>query len=279
MHRTALILEYDGGFYAGYQRQEGANTVQAEIENTLSTILRERIGTVCCGRTDSGVHATGQVIAFSSAKEPPAKKRFVFMLNSLLPKTIVVRASFPVPSSFHPRFSCLAREYEYLIWNSTIRSPLWLGRALWFHPEIDLEFVNQQLECVIGSNDFAAFTRYIHRDKETTRYIDSAAFFRVQDTLTGRNIVIFRIRGNAFLHNMIRILTGTVLDIFRGKLTMSLAEIMETKDRTKAGQTAPPHGLYFRNAYYPPEMSFDGHLLTLNNYPVFRRPPGEEKSP
>jgi len=266
----ALIVEYCGTGYCGFQIQESGPTIQNEIEKALVILLRHKIRASCAGRTDSGVHATGQVVTFFSSSLDFNEYRFVYSLNSILPDSICVRHATLVPDDFHPRYSCLAREYEYFIWNAKIKPGLLKNRVLWYDKSLPIEILNAELNSILGEKDFAALTAVKYKDETTRRYIDRAELTTVSDKLTDSNeLVILKIRGNAFLHKMIRILVGTLLDIVDGKINQSLVSIVESRNRLLAGRTAPPHGLYFRRAYFP-EMQGVEHLNTIEDYPVYR---------
>jgi tRNA pseudouridine38-40 synthase len=270
-YNHALIVSYDGSPFNGFQSQRGGRTIQQEIERALGVILRAPVRIHCAGRTDAGVHATGQVVSFRSETKISEEQRFVHSMNALLPREIRVKNSISVPDGFHPRFSCIAREYEYLIWNGTTATPHLCNRSLWFRRNILVAELNAELAEILGEHDFASFTRHIYRNESTIRYIDIAELARVYDPITDSdNLIIFRIRGNAFLHNMIRILVGTILDRASGKIRTSIPSILERKFRIEAGQTVKPEGLFFRHAYYP-EMSGVPHLKFLRDYPLFRR--------
>ena len=268
----ALIIEYIGTAYHGFQFQDGPRTVQGELERALAVFLREEVRISCCGRTDAGVHATGQVVGFRCAQPDLNEHRLLTGLNALLPNDLVVRRMTPVPEEFHPRFSCLAREYEYLIWNDAFPPALWRDRVWWVRKPLPVAELDAELKQILGHRDYQAFTRVEHREKTTQRYVDQAELGIVEAPPgidSGVNLVRFRIRGNAFLHNMVRILVGTLIDRADGKVIARLPEILESGDRLRAGQTAPAQGLYFKHAYYAPWPGVR-HLATLVDYPVFR---------
>ena len=272
--RYALIVQYDGAAFAGFQLQQNIPTVQGELEKALATALREKVILHVSGRTDTGVHASGQVVSFACSREYIDEYRLLSSLNALMPDSVSAMGLTPVPSDFNARFSCVAREYEYLIYNGPMRSTHWKDRALWLRNPMDLTFLNAELQTILGQRDFGAFTRAAYRDETTIRYIDRASIEYIPDPLTGSDdLVSFKIRGNAFLHNMIRIIVGTLVDLTRGRLEGSLLDIVESKDRLRAGQTAPSMGLYFRRAYYHPVPAFDGkevrHLRISPDYPLF----------
>lgn len=273
MARHILLVEYDGSAFQGFQLQPGLTTIQSELERALQIVLREAVRVQCSGRTDAGVHATGQVVHYDAGVAVPDSYKLCHALNALLPAGIAVRDSAPVEEDFHARFSCLAREYEYLIWNGPRRRSVLAGHTLWIRDPLDLEFCNQQLQALLGEQDFAAFTRAEYRHAVTRRCVDRADLRRVSDPIANsEDLLIFRIRANAFLHNMIRILLGTLLDLASGRLQSNMAEILASGDRTLAGQTAAPQGLFFRQAYYPPEVApAVDWLARLADYP-YRRP-------
>jgi len=189
-------------------------------------------------------------------------------LNSILPPQIAVRSLFAVRDDFHPRFSCLAREYEYLIWNAEVRSVLYADRALWVRQALPVSQIHQALQALLGEHDFASFTRAEYRAENTTRYLDKIALLR--DDREGE-LLRFQIRGNAFLHNMIRILVGTVIAMAQNKIPLDMERLLISPDRNAAGPTARPHGLCLLQAYYPPAFASGTPLAALENYPVFRR--------
>jgi len=246
MKKIALTLEYDGAAYFGFQRQIAQDSVQARLEAALATVLRQKVRVYCAGRTDTGVNALGQVVHFSADSAMPLE-RLIYALNSLLPKDIAVRHGAPVPENFHARFSCLSREYGYLIYNAPYRPGVLGYKALWLREPLDWQRVRAALPFLIGEKNFAAFTRValVKSGERTHRRID------VIDIIEeGRTIWLY-IRGSGFLHNMIRILTGTLLDVARGKLDPEkVGEIVASANRLEAGMTLKPHALYFLHAEY-----------------------------
>ncbi len=272
--RYAIVVAYDGTPFAGFQRQAGSPTVQEELERAFAVVLRQPVSMLACGRTDSGVHATGQVASFEAEPIPDLRRAYL-SVNAVLSDSVRVESITAVPDDFHPRFSCVAREYEYLIWNEHMLSPHIRGRALWFRTPIPIDDLQGELSELYGERDWAAFTRVEHKDKKTIRYIDRIVLSHVPEPITGGRLVSLRIRGNAFLHNMIRILVGTVLDRTRGKVHRRLLQIREDGDRLGSGHTAPAHGLYFRTAFYDPIPGVST-LATLSDYPRFRRDPRTE---
>lgn len=268
MYTYVFQVEYNGGSYAGFQIQNNHPTIQQELELALKTILREQIRVHCCGRTDAGVHSTGQIVHFESEVIIDDFEVIRRSMNALLPDTIAIRQFSIVREKFHARFSCLAREYEYLIWNDSSRNALLPDRYLWHRKKLDVEDLNLEIASIVGEYDFASFTRQQDENISTKRYVDLASVRRIHDHISdSNNVVVVRIRANAFLHNMIRIIVGTLLDIHDGKLQKGLRDLILAKDRTLAGKTVSPAGLYFRHAWFPSTYQDLKWLKTMDSYP------------
>lgn len=244
--KIAMTIEYDGAGYCGFQLQKTENSVQAELEKALSTVLREKTRVYCAGRTDTGVNALGQVVHFSGTPKQPLD-RLIYAINSLIPKDIAIRHAAEVPDNFHARFSCLAREYVYIIYNAPYRPGILGYKSLWLRDKLEWDLVRKAIPSLLGEKNFAAFTRMalVKSGEPTHRRIDS-----IQVLEEGRHTYI-HIRGSGFLHNMIRILVGTLLDVARGELAPErVAEIIASANRLEAGVTLKPHALYFLFAEY-----------------------------
>ncbi len=259
--RYVLVVEYDGLSYAGFQIQKNANTIQAEIERALSIFLRRKMSISFAGRTDAGVHAVGQVVSFCTNTTDLKTDRIVSALNGLLPKEIVIHAAAAVAHQFHPRYSCAAREYRYLIWNAPVPTALWRGRSLWHRRQLDLQQINQQLRQLVGSHDFAAFAHLSKNRGSTTRRI-----YKAKAKKQGALISV-QICANSFLHHMIRVIIGTLLDLSSGRIGCSIADILASRDRQLAGSTAAAGGLYLYRAYYPADISPPACLSIWKNFP------------
>ncbi len=244
MRQIRLIVEYDGTTLHGWQRQRGQPTVQQHLEEALAQILQHETPVTGASRTDSGVHARAQVACFRTEKAIPLHgiRRG---LNSLLPPSIAVVEAAEVPADFHPRFSATGKHYRYSIWTRADRSPLLRDRT-WHHPEAIAEGpMREAVTHLVGEHDFAAFRAAGCSAKTTVRRVESIDVDRVGDLLT------LDVRGNAFLRNMVRILAGTLAEVGAGKRTPAqVAEILASKDRTKAGYTAPPQGLELVSVHY-----------------------------
>jgi tRNA pseudouridine38-40 synthase len=240
-----LVLEYDGTALCGWQRQANGPTVQGHLEEALATFLQVHTPVSGASRTDAGVHARGQVASFFTTRSIPLHgiRRGV---NALLPRSIAIRETVEVDPTFHPRFSATGKHYRYTLWARAERSPLWRDRA-WHYPDpLDLEAMRAGAAVLLGEHDFGAFRSAGCTAPTAVRRID-----RIEVGYAEPHRLTVDIHGNAFLRNMVRIVVGTLADVGRGYRTPAqLAEILEARDRTKAGRTAPPHGLELMEVRY-----------------------------
>lgn len=234
--KLMAVVEYDGTDYLGFQIQAQGRTVQGELERALAAVTQEEVKVVGSGRTDSGAHAQGQVVVFSTAwRRPPEELQRA--LNAVLPADIAVRELRPVAESFHPRFDAVSREYRYAVLNQPWRSPLARRFAYHFPWPLDVAAMNEAAGTLVGSHDFASFGRAPQGDN-TVRQV-----YRAQWT-PEEPFVYFDIVANAFLYRMVRSLVGTLLLVGTGELSPDgFEEILRSADRDRAGQVAPPHGL------------------------------------
>ncbi|MBV8762838.1 MAG: tRNA pseudouridine(38-40) synthase TruA [Deltaproteobacteria bacterium] len=244
MRHIRLVVEYDGTELHGWQRQAGQPTVQQHLEEALAQLLQHEVQVAGASRTDAGVHARGQVALFTTDKPIPLHgiRRG---LNSLLPESIAIRAASEADESWHPRHSATGKHYRYTILTSPDRSPRWRTRA-WHHPEpLEVHAMIAAARALHGEHDFAAFRAAGCTAKTTMRRVDSITFTRIGELLE------VDVRGNAFLRMMVRILVGTLAEVGTGRLAVAqVAEILAAKDRTKAGKTAPAHGLELLAVHY-----------------------------
>jgi len=239
-----LLVEYDGTGLCGWQRQANGPTVQGHLEAALGKLLAHEVAVVGASRTDAGVHARGQVASFRTERPIPLHgiRRG---LNSLLPPSIAIVEASPADEDFHPRFSATGKHYRYLLCTRAERSPRWRDRA-WHHPEpLDLAAMREAALALIGEHDFAAFRAAGCTAKRTVRRIERIEIAEVPGDLPGETwILAIDVHGNAFLRNMVRIVVGTLVEVGRGRRPIGqVAEILASRDRTKAGITAPAHGL------------------------------------
>jgi len=245
VRQIKLVVEYDGTALSGWQRQPNGPTVQGHLEDALAQLLQHPTRVVGASRTDAGVHARGQVASFRTERPIPLHgvRRG---LNSLLPPAIAIIEAVEAPDDFHPRFSATGKHYRYLVLARPDRSPRWQHRA-WHRPiRLDEAAMIEAAAAYLGEHDFAAFRAAGCTAATTTRRVDEVRVWRAEPDL-----LAFDIRGNAFLRNMVRIMVGTLIDVGEGRLTPpQVTEILVSCDRTRAGQTAPAHGLELLSVSY-----------------------------
>lgn len=244
MRTIRLVVEYDGSAFHGLQFQPALRTVAGVLETALSTLLRESAKITAAGRTDAGVHATAQVVSFAT-QSAFALRRLAPALNALLPHDLAVREAEEMPASFSARFSAHARHYRYAILNRPQRPALLRTRVhhAW-HP-IDVETLNRAARAAVGEHDFRAFCGVLPDQGGTVRLLH-----QVEAERRGE-LVLVRVSGDGFLHRMVRILVGTLVEMAQGRRDPdSLGAILESSDRRRAGYTAPAAGLYFAGVTY-----------------------------
>ena len=244
MSRYKLTIEYDGTNFAGYQVQPSKRTVQSELEDALLKIYGERVPTFASGRTDAGVHALGAVVHFDAPKQ--IKNNIQDALNSFLPADLKVVKVEKVSDDFDARFSTKKKTYGYKFYLSRYERPLFENKALRVNDNIDVDKMKEACKYIVGKHDFTSFVARKSRKTDFVREIYSA---EIIDTADG--CFMFKISGNGFLYNMVRIIMGTLLFVGSGKFKPEEIEnIIDAKDRQKAGKTVPPHGLYLLSVEY-----------------------------
>jgi tRNA pseudouridine38-40 synthase len=244
--RVKLVIEYDGTDLCGWQRQANGPTVQQHLEEALASICGEPIAITGASRTDAGVHATGQVAHFDWGARVLPLHGLVRALNSALPPAIAGRKAADIAGDFHARFDAAAKDYRYVIDNRGVRSPLLQRLTWWIRTPLELEVMREAGAHLIGEHDFAAFRATGCQAKTTTREI-----FGIRLTALPGPVISIDVRGNAFLRNMVRIVAGALTEVGRGRLTPGdIKQILESRDRTRNGQTAPPNGLCLRRVHY-----------------------------
>lgn len=261
--RYAMCVEYNGSGYHGWQTQQpGVKSVQETLEKALSKVANEPITVMCSGRTDTGVHASSQIVHFDSTAVR-SSKAWTFGCNTNLPDSIAVRWAIPVDGEFHARYSATSRRYRYVIYNQRVRPALMSDQMTWFDRPLDEEKMHQAVQHLLGENDFSSFRAAGCQSNTPWRNIEKAKVFRMGC------LVILEIQANAFLHHMIRNIVGALLPVGAGdKPVQWIADLLALRDRTQAGVTAPPNGLYFVEAQYPehfglPKLELGPHFLTL----------------
>jgi tRNA pseudouridine38-40 synthase len=233
-----LIIEYDGSRFHGWQRQKEDTTVQGEIESALKEMTLTTVTVIGSGRTDAGVHAEGQVANFK-CETRMAPEALINGLNSLLAPDIVIKACEQVSTSFHARYNAKSKIYHYKILNRPV--PAAIGRQYsWFiRQALDQDAMQAAISHLIGLHDFKAFEATGSPRQRTTRHVLSADLSEQQEGL-----LIFQIEADGFLRCMVRNIVGTLVDVGRKKLTVAdFKRVLDSKDRTQAGATAPAHGL------------------------------------
>lgn len=240
-----LTVQYDGTDYHGWQRQPGFATVQGEIEKRLGMIADQPVIIEGSGRTDAGVHAFGQVASFSLDTKLVADD-FFRALNGLLPYDICITECIEVNQGFHARFDAVGKTYRYCILNRILRDPF-RRKYLWhIQRKLDLDAMKKAAEYFVGEHDFRSFENAGSPRLHTVRHITSAVFNEFDD-----GMLHFEVSANGFLQNMVRNIMGTLVDVgMRRTRPAMIREIINAKDRTKAGPTAPPTGLFLLRVYY-----------------------------
>lgn len=248
--RIALGVEYDGSRYCGWQMQaHGTRTVQREIEKALSVVADHRVQVVCAGRTDTGVHATGQVVHFDTTAQRQLKA-WVMGVNTQLPDDVCVHWARPVSDEFSARFSATMRRYRYVIQQRTARPALYSHRVTWVYEKLDTAAMHDAAQALLGENDFSSFRSSACQSEHAMRFVESIA------VTAGGAFVYIDISANAFLHHMVRNIAGSLIKVGSGERPVSwMAELLALKDRTRAGPTAPPGGLYLVAVQYPDEYA------------------------
>ncbi len=243
-----LILSYDGTNYNGFQSQRNNSTIEEKIRHCLKVITAENISIYCAGRTDSGVHAQGQVINFYTDKFNMNEDNWLNALNTLLPWDIRVLSCNFVDINFHARKNCLAREYIYLIINSNVISALENRFSVRYKYPLDIKILQKYCNELVGEYDFSSFCSALDKNKSKVKKIFLIKLEKMNDLIT------IRIIGNAFLHHMVRIIIGTILKLNKFSMPQEeIKKILLSKKRYLAGSTFAARGLIFQKAYYEKE--------------------------
>lgn len=235
--RIMLTVAYDGTGYHGWQIQKNGNTIEGELNRCLSGLLKEDIKVIGGSRTDSGVHALGNIAVFDTKARMPAEK-ISYALNQRLPEDIRIQESREVPLDFHPRHCHSRKTYEYRIYNAEFPMPVKRLYAYFTYEPLDEKRMQEAASYLVGEHDFKSFCSVGTVVESTVRNIFDLQVFR-----EGKEIII-RVTGNGFLYNMVRIIAGTLIEAGRGNIKpYEVKQILEQKDRGSAGPTAPANGL------------------------------------
>lgn len=244
MRNLRLWLTYNGTAYHGWQVQENADTVQGQLETAIEQIFGKKISVNGCSRTDAGVHANEFCCNFRTEKTLSCET-VVRALNAKLPYDIVIKKCEEVPFEFHARFDTKSKEYIYKIWNSELRNPFLLDTVFQYKYKLDEGKLDKAAKDFIGTYDFKAFCASGSSVQDTVRTIKNASVTREGE------MVIFKVEGDGFLYNMVRIMVGTLIYINEGKIKENdIKNIILSGDRTKAGKTVSPEGLYLNKVNY-----------------------------
>lgn len=240
-----ILLEYDGTNYHGWQRQKNACSIQEVLEEAISVMTGENIRITGAGRTDAGVHALGQVANFKTSTRIPLEK-LPYAINSRLPDDIAVKSALAVPEDFHARLSAKAKVYTYTIYNAPFPSPLLRKYTYFFPLPLDMDAMRQATGLFVGIHDFSAFRASGSPVKTSVRRVNRLEVSRSDD------LIRIEIEADGFLYNMVRIISGTLLDVGLHKICPEeVASIIASGDRDRAGKTLPPQGLCLLRVIYP----------------------------
>jgi len=254
--KFALGIEYDGSQFAGWQMQKhGTRTVQECVEKALSSVANQPVQVVCAGRTDTGVHATGQVVHFE-CDAVRDEKAWVMGVNTQLPDDVASVWAKSVADDFSARFSATARQYRYIILNRTARPAILNKKVTWKHGEFNVEAMHQAAQALIGEQDFSAFRSSACQAEHANRNMHWVKVSRQGD------YIYIDIEANAFLHHMVRNIVGSLMMIGQNvEPVLWMADLLRGKDRNAAGPTAPADGLYLVKVTYPQETAIDPSVI------------------
>ncbi|MES2047830.1 MAG: tRNA pseudouridine(38-40) synthase TruA [Pseudomonadota bacterium] len=268
LKRLVLGVQYDGSCWHGWQTQPDGKTVQDILERALSTFSKNRILTVCAGRTDAGVHAIEQVVHFDTSLNRPMHS-WVSGVNAFLPPSIVVRWVTEVPfadpdalDNFHARFSAHGRTYHYVLYNNPIRSPLWSQRAGWVFRPLDVDAMREAAKYLIGEHDFTVFRAASCQAKSPVKHMYEVGIRQHGD------LIILSFHANAFLHHMVRNIVGALIYVGMKKKTPDwITFLLNSNDRSLSAPTFMPDGLYLAKIDYDKKWKIEVNLG--RNFPDF----------
>jgi tRNA pseudouridine38-40 synthase len=250
--RYFLEVSYKGTGYSGFQVQQNANSIQAEVTKATSTLLKEEVVLTGSSRTDAGVHALQNYFHFDTAVNIPGEfgeTGFQYKMNAILPAAIAVRNIHLVKGDAHCRFDAISREYRYYI--TRVKNPFWSDRSYFFPYRVNIELMHKAAELLMSYNDFTSFSK---RNTQAKTFL--CRLLKSEWQIKG-GLLVYKVTGDRFLRGMVRALTGTMLKVGREKMSISeFREVIEMRDCTKANFAVPGHGLFLRSVNYP-EAYFD----------------------
>ncbi|MCD7731386.1 MAG: tRNA pseudouridine(38-40) synthase TruA [Oscillospiraceae bacterium] len=244
MRNIKALMSYKGTAYHGFQRQENAVGIQNILEEKLSYLTDGDVKVNGCSRTDSGVHANEYCFSFKTEHSIPCSN-LVRGMNSLLPDDIAIKSCEDVSDDFHARYSCIGKEYVYLILNSPTKNPFLSDRAFYYPYRLDVPLIEENAADFVGTHNFTSFCGIAGQKENSVRTVE---YFRVEQS---ENLVKLIVKGDGFLYNMVRIMVGTLIYINEGRIQPgSIPAIIAAENRNLAGKTAVPYGLYLNRVYY-----------------------------
>ena len=244
MHNYKIVIEYDGTNFVGWQQQENGQSIQSALQEALFKLTGENISIFGAGRTDAGVHAYGQVASFTFNKKIETDVIRDGLNQHLRPQPIAVQKAELVEDDFHARFSAKKRWYEYKIINRRPPLTIDVNRAWCVYKNLDIEKMKSESASFLGKHDLNAFRSAHCQSKNSIKTIDSIAIKNKDEQ------IIFEVSAKSFLHSQVRIMIGTLVDIAKGNIHKTILDIINSKQREIAGQTAPAHGLYLKRIEY-----------------------------
>jgi tRNA pseudouridine38-40 synthase len=252
MFKYAMVITYDGSSYGGWQVQPNTVSIQSLIEHALTTLCRHSVSVIGSSRTDAKVHALGQVAHFCLENEIDPKK-LQYNLNGILPKDIRILDLYPISQEFHARYSAKGKIYHYHLHLDPVLDPFTLAYS-WHVPyKLNLSLLKEALPFFIGVKDFSAFANESHKGAAAKN--GEREIFRI-DLIEEKGGIRLEFEGSGFLYKMVRNITGTLIDISRGKIPLeTIPKIFASKDRKQAGATAPPHALFLVKIHYDEKKS------------------------
>jgi len=255
MAKIALGVQYNGAAHYGWQRQREVPSVQAYLEAALSKVADHSVDVLCAGRTDAGVHATGQVIHFDTDAQRP-DRAWTMGVNAHLPNSIAVTWCQPVEDEFHARFSATHRRYRYIIQNTPTRPAILHDGLTHEYRPLDAEKMHRAAQCLVGEHDFSSFRAALCQSRSPFRHVTHV------DVIRRGCYVVVDIKANAFVHHMVRNIVGSLLEVGAGVQPLEwMAWVLAQRDRKVAAATAKPNGLYLVEVTYPEKFALPTHSL------------------
>lgn len=248
MHKYKLVISYDGTRYGGWQVQPNAISIQQTIQEALSTILRTSKQIMGSGRTDAGVHAIGQIAHFSH-DQPLDIGKLQLSLNGLLPSDVRICSIEPAEEKFHARFHAVGKIYRYHLHLDPIMSPFKRGYCYHVRHPVDLDLLKKGIDCFVGTRDYSSFTNQASKGSAARNPVRTIKRIDIVKEPGG---IYLEFEGNGFLYKMVRNISGTLLDLCKGKISLEeLPELFAARDRKKTGRALPPFGLFLVQVHYP----------------------------